>query len=55
MKAVKEKITSIEGHVESAQSEFQTLHNETIPLFQEKLMDEANQRLALELWGRNWN
>jgi len=28
---VKEKITAIEGHVEYAQSEFQTLHNETIP------------------------
>ena len=27
---VKEKITAIEGHVEYAQSEFQTLHNETI-------------------------
>ena len=55
MKAVNEKITSIEGHVEFAQSEFQTLHNETIPLFEEKLMDEANQRLALELWEENGN
>jgi hypothetical protein len=45
----------IEGHVEYAQSEFQTLHNETIPAFEDKQMDETNQHLALELWGRKWN
>jgi hypothetical protein len=52
LKGVKEKITAIEGHVEYIQSEFQTLHNETIPAFEDKLMKETNQRLALELWGR---
>jgi hypothetical protein len=41
--SVKEKITAIEDHVEYAQSEFQTLHNETIPAFEDKLMDETNQ------------
>lgn len=55
LKGVKEKITAIEGHVEYAQSEFQTLHNETIPSFEDKLTEETNQRLALELWGRKWN
>jgi seryl-tRNA synthetase len=55
LKGVKEKITAIEGHVEYAQSEFQTLHNETIPAFEDKQMDETNQHLALELWGRKWN
>jgi seryl-tRNA synthetase len=55
LKGVKEKITAIEGHVEYAQSEFQTLHNETIPAFEDKLMDETIQRLALELRGRKWN
>jgi hypothetical protein len=40
---------------EYAQSEFQTLHNETIPAFEDKLMDETNQRLALELCGSKWN
>jgi hypothetical protein len=52
LKGVKEKITAIEGHVEYAQIEFQTLHNETIPAFEDKQMDETNQHLALELWGR---
>jgi len=51
LKGVKEKITAIEGHVEYAKSEFQTLHNETVPAFEDKRMDETNQRLALELWG----
>ena len=55
LKGVKEKITAIEDHVEYAQSEFQTLHNETIPAFEDKLMDETNQRLALELCGSKWN
>jgi hypothetical protein len=55
LKGVKEKITAIEGHVEYAQSEFQTLHNETVPAFEDKLMDETNQPLALQLWGRKWN
>ena len=34
---VKEKSTSIVGHVEYIQSEFQTLHNETIPAIGDKL------------------
>jgi hypothetical protein len=55
LKGVREKLTAIEGHVEYAQGEFQTLHNETVPAFEDKLMDETNQRLALELWGRKWN
>lgn len=46
MTRVKEKITSIECHVEYAHCEFQTLHNEAIQTTEDKLFDETGQRLA---------
>jgi len=55
MTRVKEKITAIECHAEYAHCEFQTLHNETIRITEDKLFDETSQRLALENWVRNYN
>lgn len=55
LKGVKEKITAIEGHVDYALCEFQTIRNETIRTTEDKLFDETSQRLAFEHWVRNYN
>ena len=49
-----ERVSVLESHAELVNDEIKTLNGETVPNLEEKLKEEANERIWLELWGGNY-
>jgi N-methylhydantoinase B/oxoprolinase/acetone carboxylase alpha subunit len=55
IKETNERVGVLESHAELVNDLIKTLNEETVPNLEDKLNEEANERIRLELWGRKWN
>jgi len=55
IKETNERVGVLESHAELENDLIKTLSEETVPNLEDKLNEEANERIRLELWGRKWN
>lgn len=55
IKETNERVGVLESHAELVNDLIKTLNEETVPNLEDKLDEEANERIRLELWGRKWN
>lgn len=52
---LKEKVDVLDSAATWVNSEITDLHSKHLPSLRDKLEEEKNDRLALDLWGRKWN
>ena len=50
-----ERVGVLEANAQLVNDSIQEIHGKTIPNLEEKVSDEAKERIRLELWGRKWN
>ena len=55
IKETNERVGVLESHAELVNDLIKTLNEETVPNLEDKLNEEANERIRLELWERKWN
>ena len=55
IKETNERVGVLESHAELVNDLIKTVNEETVPNLEDKLNEEANERMRLELWGRKWN
>ena len=55
IKETNERVGVLESHAELVNDLIKTLNEETVPNLEDKLNEEANERIRLELWRRKWN
>jgi RNA polymerase-interacting CarD/CdnL/TRCF family regulator len=53
IKETDERVGVLESHAELVNDLIKTLNEETVPNLEDKLNEEANERMRLELWGGN--
>ena len=53
IKETNERVGVLESHAELVNDLIKTLNEETVPNLEDKLNEEANERIRLELWGGN--
>ena len=49
------RVDVLESNAELVNDNLQNIHNNIVPNLEEKINEEANERVRLELWGRKWN
>ena len=54
IKETNERVGVLEWHAELVNDLIKILNEETVPNLEDKLNEEANERIRLELWGRKW-